>query len=187
MRNCAIAAMTVSLGAAVCATSETFEVTGKNVPPGSQITWLGEPTALRGEGGSKTGAALPALPLTGLDMKPASIGTPGKVRVIVTLPSVDTPVCDAQTHLLGETPDLAPAVERIAISADLPYAQRRFAELDLDAKTFGKSHDLLARTLAGGKHLSRPELVPIFKRAGISPAGQRRAKNQFWRVCLRAG
>src|SRR5689334_15826353 len=45
-------------------------------------------------------------------------------------------------------------------------AARRFHELGLDDKTFGKSHDVLARALAGGKHLMRAELAAVYKRAG---------------------
>jgi hypothetical protein len=52
-------------------------------------------------------------------------------------------------------------------------AAPRWRELGLDAKTFAKCNALLARTLEGGKQLSRPDLVPIFKQAGISPEGQR--------------
>ena len=52
-------------------------------------------------------------------------------------------------------------------------AAPRWRELDLDDKTFGKSHELLARVLEGGKQLTRHELVPLFTRARISPAGQR--------------
>jgi hypothetical protein len=52
-------------------------------------------------------------------------------------------------------------------------AAKRWQDLGLDPKTFGKFQAVLARALAGGKHLSRHELVPIMKRAGISVEGQR--------------
>ena len=52
-------------------------------------------------------------------------------------------------------------------------AARRWHELGLDDKTIGKSHALLARALAGGKHLVRGELAALYTRAKISPAGQR--------------
>jgi hypothetical protein len=52
-------------------------------------------------------------------------------------------------------------------------AAPRWKELELDAKTFGKCNELLARVLEGGKQLSRPELVPLLERAKISTAGQR--------------
>jgi thiol peroxidase len=68
---------------------------------------------------------------------------------------VDTKVCEAQTHYLGEEGDkLPPGVKRITISRDLPFAHKRFAEeaklTDIqylsDYKTgdFGMSTGLLA-------------------------------------------
>jgi len=52
-------------------------------------------------------------------------------------------------------------------------AARRWAELGLDDRTIGKSHELLARALEGGKHLIRSELAAHYKRAKIAPEGQR--------------
>ena len=56
------------------------------------------------------------------------MSAPGHVKVINTIPSIDTPVCDRQTHVLGETKSLDPSIERVTISLDLPYAVRRFVE-----------------------------------------------------------
>jgi len=53
----------------------------------------------------------------------------GKVLLLSLVPSLDTKVCEAQTHSLGEQKDLLPAdVVRITISRDTPFAQKRFAE-----------------------------------------------------------
>lgn len=53
----------------------------------------------------------------------------GKVLFLSIVPSIDTKVCEAQTHYLGEEGDRLPAsVERITISRDTPFAQLRFAE-----------------------------------------------------------
>lgn len=105
-------------------------------------------------------------------MKPAALGTPGKVRVVVTLPSVDTPVCDVQTHQLGETPALAPDVERIAVSADLPYAMRRFKdESGLQRVTFLSDYREHAFAKAVGLQLARNGLlarsVIVLDEAGV--------------------
>ena len=52
----------------------------------------------------------------------------GKVLFLNIVPSLDTPVCDATTHYLGEEGDKLPAlVKRITISRDTPFAQKRFA------------------------------------------------------------
>jgi thiol peroxidase len=43
--------------------------------------------------------------------------------------SVDTPVCEEQTHYLGEKGDMLPKeIKRIVISRDMPFAQKRFAK-----------------------------------------------------------
>jgi len=45
------------------------------------------------------------------------------------VPSLDTPVCEEQTHYLGEKGDVLPkSVKRIVISRDTPFAQKRFAK-----------------------------------------------------------
>lgn len=72
---------------------------------------------------------------------------------------------------------VAPADIRWLLALLAPSMHRRAAprwrELGLDDKTVGKSHDVLARALAGGKHLDRAELATVYKRAGISTQGQR--------------
>jgi thiol peroxidase len=53
----------------------------------------------------------------------------GKVLFLNIVPSLDTPVCDAQTHYLGEEGDKLPdLVQRITISRDTIFAQKRFAK-----------------------------------------------------------
>ena len=52
--------------------------------------------------------------------------------LISIVPSVDTQVCERQTHLLGEA-EVANGVRKITISRDLPFAQQRF----VDATGFG--------------------------------------------------
>ncbi len=50
---------------------------------------------------------------------------------------------------------------------------KRWRDLGLDDRTFGKSQAAIARALEGGKQLTRPELTTVLSRAGISPEGQR--------------
>jgi thiol peroxidase len=53
----------------------------------------------------------------------------GKVLLLSIVPSIDTKVCEAQTHYLGEEgDDLPDTIRRITISRDTPLAQKRFAE-----------------------------------------------------------
>jgi thiol peroxidase len=52
----------------------------------------------------------------------------GRVLFLSIVPSIDTAVCEAQTHYLGEEGDRLPhEVQRITISRDTPFAQKRFA------------------------------------------------------------
>ena len=51
----------------------------------------------------------------------------GKVRILSVVPSLDTPVCDAQTRRFNEEAARLPGgVEVWTISMDLPFAQRRW-------------------------------------------------------------
>lgn len=53
----------------------------------------------------------------------------GKVLLLSIVPSIDTKVCERQTHYLGEQGDQLPKdIVRITISRDTPFAQARFAK-----------------------------------------------------------
>jgi thiol peroxidase len=53
----------------------------------------------------------------------------GSVLFLSIVPSIDTAVCEAQTHLLGDKGNQLPGdVKRITISRDTPFAQKRFAK-----------------------------------------------------------
>jgi thiol peroxidase len=52
----------------------------------------------------------------------------GAVLFLSIVPSLDTPVCEEQTHYLGEVGEKLPKeVRRMTISRDTPFAQKRFA------------------------------------------------------------
>src|SRR5207245_9709759 len=51
----------------------------------------------------------------------------GKVLIVSSVPSLDTPVCDTETRRFNqEAGKLGPAVEVWTISMDLPFAQKRW-------------------------------------------------------------
>jgi len=51
----------------------------------------------------------------------------GKVRIISSVPSLDTPVCDTETRRFNkEAARLGPDVMILTISMDLPFAQKRW-------------------------------------------------------------
>ena len=54
------------------------------------------------------------------------IGGEGKVQLIIAVPSLDTPVCDAETKKFNEAAANLDEVEVITVSMDLPFAQARW-------------------------------------------------------------
>src|ERR1044071_6005793 len=52
--------------------------------------------------------------------------TGSQVRIISVVPSLDTPVCDAQTKKFNEAAAGLPGVDIITVSMDLPFAQKRW-------------------------------------------------------------
>lgn len=49
----------------------------------------------------------------------------------------------------------------------------RHRDLELDAKVVARANAAFAKALAGGRHLTRPELGEVLRQARISPEGQR--------------
>src|SRR5919198_1693157 len=52
--------------------------------------------------------------------------TGNNVRIISVVPSLDTPVCDAQTKRFNEEAARLPNVDILTVSMDLPFAQKRW-------------------------------------------------------------
>ena len=128
-------AFTLMLAAGFSATTSADEpmqipvATGTVQPgDGQAVTFKGNPLPLAGKP-IKVGEPLPSVILTGAGLAPVNIAdAKGKVRIINVVPSLDTPVCDAQTHELSEKdPALAENIELVTISMDLPFAQARWA------------------------------------------------------------
>jgi thiol peroxidase len=60
-------------------------------------------------------------------LKPVTLADTGRnVRIISVIPSLDTPVCDAQTKRFNEEAAKLPDVDIITVSMDLPFAQKRW-------------------------------------------------------------
>ena len=53
-------------------------------------------------------------------------GTGHDVRIFSVVPSLDTPVCDAQTKRFNEEAAKLPGVQIFTVSMDLPFAQKRW-------------------------------------------------------------
>lgn len=113
-----------------CATTNTMKINTGSVAPGTAVTRLGAEVPLLGTP-VKVGDRLPATALVAattlaeVDLSQAR----GKVLFLNIVPSIDTKVCEAQSHYLGEQGRrLSAGIERITISRDTPFAQQRFAK-----------------------------------------------------------
>lgn len=93
----------------------------------AQVTLRGNPINLAGNM-PKVGDTAPDFNLTGADMAPITKQSlAGKKKVIVTLPSLDTPVCQMETRKFNEqAAALGDNVVVVIASADLPFAAKRF-------------------------------------------------------------
>lgn len=75
----------------------------------------------------KVGSAAPALTLTGQDLKEVTLESfAGKRKVLNIFPSVDTPVCALSVKNFVTKAAAKPNTVVLNISADLPFAQKRF-------------------------------------------------------------
>jgi thiol peroxidase len=134
---------------------------------GRTVLFKGSPLILSGTG-IKVGDTLRDAVLTQTDLSPIGITDTkgkGKVRIISVVPSLDTPVCEQQTHYLSEkNKGIDKMVELVTVSIDTPFAQKRFAQdahianvtflSDYKEAEFGKAYGLflkgphiLARTI----------------------------------------
>jgi len=75
----------------------------------------------------KAGDTAPDFHLVDNSLKPITLKDTGAhVRIISVVPSLDTPVCDAQTKRFNEEAASLPNVDIITVSMDLPFAQKRW-------------------------------------------------------------
>ncbi|PWU12368.1 MAG: thiol peroxidase [Terriglobia bacterium] len=93
--------------------------------PGA-TTMRGNPLTLIGPE-LKSGDAAPDFNVVDGSLKPVTLKDTGNsVRIISVVPSLDTPVCDAQTKRFNEEASKLPDVDIITVSMDLPFAQKRW-------------------------------------------------------------
>ncbi len=91
------------------------------------ITMKGNPLTLVGKE-LKVGDIAPDIEVLDNDLAPVRLSSfKGKVCVISSVPSLDTPVCDMETRRFNEEAgNLGPDVLILTISMDLPFAQKRW-------------------------------------------------------------
>ena len=75
----------------------------------------------------KAGDPAPDFTLVDNSLKTVTLKDTGnQVRIISVVPSLDTPVCDAQTKRFNEVAAKLPGVDVLTVSMDLPFAQKRW-------------------------------------------------------------
>lgn len=131
------------------------------------VTMRGNPLTLTGNE-VKVDDKAPDFVALANDLSPVAFSSfRGKVCVVSSVPSLDTPVCNAQTRRLDrEAERLGADLAILTISMDLPFAQKRWSDAarmnrvqtvsDHRDASFGASYGLLIKEL---RLLARAVLV----------------------------
>src|SRR5580704_3499225 len=120
-------------------------------------TLRGDPKTLIGPE-LKAGDKAPDFTVVDTSLKPVTLaGTGSHVRIFSVVPSLDTPVCDAQTKRFNEEAGKMPDVDIFTVSMDLPFAQKRWCGAygvdhvkmvsDHRSGSFGKAYGTLIKDL----------------------------------------
>jgi thiol peroxidase len=122
------------------------------------ILWKGNPVDVEGpalKAGDKaptefTVAANDLKPVTGSDLA-------GKPRIVLAVPSLDTPVCDTESRRFNQEAAKLPGMKVLVVSMDLPFAQKRWCGAagidrvqtlsDYKDRTFGPAWGVLVPSL----------------------------------------
>jgi thiol peroxidase len=122
------------------------------------ITFKGNPFTLLGPE-LKVGDKAPDFAVVDNGLAPVSLASSaGRVRIISSVPSLDTPVCDAETRRFNqEAAGLPGDVVVLTISLDLPFAQKRWCGAagidkvttlsDYRERSFGQNYGVLIKEL----------------------------------------
>ena len=141
---CGVLLSSVSVGAETIA-----EHPGAIKAQGKPLTLLGNPV--------QVGAKAPSFEAVDNSMKPRKLDEfAGKVVVIVSVPSLDTKVCDIETRRFNqEAGKLGKDVVILTLSMDLPFAQKRWCGAagidaittlsDYRERSFGTAYGLLIK------------------------------------------
>ena len=120
-------------------------------------TMRGNPLTLVGPE-LKAGDNAPDFATVDSGMKPVALSDTGRrTRIFSVVPSLDTPVCDAQTKRFNEEATKLDGVDFYTVSMDLPFAQKRFCNSfaldnvkmlsDHRDASFGQSYGTLIKEL----------------------------------------
>jgi thiol peroxidase len=131
------------------------------------VTFKGNPMTLLGPE-IKAGEKAPDFRVVDTALTPVSLSDfQGKVKIISAVPSLDTPVCDAETRRFNQEAAKLPGdVVVLTVSLDLPFAQKRWCAAagidkvrtlsDYQDRSFAAAYGVLIKEL---KLLSRSIFV----------------------------
>jgi thiol peroxidase len=92
----------------------------------AQVTLKGTPIHTNGDLPA-VGAKAPDFKLTSGDLKDLTLADfKGKKKILNIVPSLDTPVCATSTRKFNESAARLPNTVVLVVSADLPFASKRF-------------------------------------------------------------
>ena len=122
------------------------------------VTMKGNPLTLVGPV-LKVGDKAPDFTIIGVDLKPVSLhDSTGKARLLSVVTSLDTGICNTQTCTMdSRLPEICGEHVHYTISADLPFAEARFAKehsiknltflSDHREMSFGQAYGVLVKEL----------------------------------------
>lgn len=90
-----------------------------------KVTFQGAPLTLEGTQ-VKVGDTAPNFTVVGNDLNPVSLNDTNGKRVFLSVPSIDTEVCDMEVRKFNTEASKLNNVEVYTISMDLPFAQARW-------------------------------------------------------------
>ena len=119
----------------------------------AKITLKGNPFSTNGDLPAK-GSQAPDFSLVDADMKDVGLAAfKGKKKILTINPSLDTPVCQAAARKFNEQAAQLADTVVLVVTADLPFAQKRFCEAEglsnvktlsmMRSKNFGKDYGVL--------------------------------------------
>jgi len=152
------------------------------------VTFKGRPLTLVGNA-VQVGQKAPEAELTANDLSVVKLSTltQGKICILTTVPSLDTPVCDLETRRFNqEASRLGDEVRVLTVSMDLPFAQSRWCGAagvknvqtlsDYRGAAFGQAYgvrikelDLLARAVFVLDKQGRIRYVELVKEVASEP------------------
>lgn len=116
------------------------------------VTFKGSAVKLGGAS-LDVGASAPEVVLKAQDLSDVVVGAKGKTQIVLSVPSLDTPVCASEAREFNKKVAGYKGAEVIVVSEDLPFAMGRFCSTegienlvvasDFVSKEFGEKYGVL--------------------------------------------